>query len=42
MLYIFSIESLCKDTGFQIEVPFEEGILKTVNWIKDNEKRNET
>lgn len=34
---IFSIESLCKDTGFQIEVPFEEGILKTVKWIKDNE-----
>lgn len=37
---IFSIETLCRDTGFQIEVPFEEGILRTVEWIKANEKPN--
>lgn len=34
---IFSIESIYRDTGFQIEVPFEEGILRTVEWIRNNE-----
>lgn len=34
---VFSIETLCRDTGFQIEVPFEEGIFQTVKWIKENE-----
>lgn len=34
---VFSIETLRRDTGFQIEVPFEEGIFQTVKWIKENE-----
>lgn len=33
---IFSIESLCKDTGFEVAVPFEKGIYQTANWIKGN------
>lgn len=33
---IFSIESLCRDTGYTANVAFEEGILQTARWIKEN------
>lgn len=33
---VFSVETLCMDTGFTIKVPFEEGIEKTAKWIKDS------
>lgn len=34
---IFSTETLCRDTGFHIEVPFREGILRTAEWIKSTD-----
>lgn len=34
---IFSIDSLSKDTGYKPQISFEEGILQTVKWIKENE-----
>ena len=32
-LEIFSIDELKKDTGYEPEVPFTEGIMSTANWI---------
>jgi len=33
----FSIEKLKADTGFYPEIPFEDGILRTMNWIREVE-----
>ena len=33
---VFSIENLCRDTGFKAMVPFEEGIRETAKWIWEN------
>lgn len=33
---VFDVETLCRDTGFTIEIPFETGIQKTAKWIKDS------
>ena len=30
------ISSLKKDTGFEIEYSFEEGIKETIQWYKEN------
>lgn len=35
-LDVFNIEKLRNDTGYTIEVPFEEGIQRTVEWIMNN------
>lgn len=32
----FDVRSLKEDTGFEISVPFEEGIERTATWIKKN------
>ena len=41
-LQIFDVTKLKEDTGFEIRVPFEEGIRRTAEWIKyENIKRNE-
>lgn len=37
----FSIKKLTEDTGFVPEVPFEEGIKRTMEWIKKRETGNE-
>lgn len=35
------ISELCEDTGFQVEVPFSEGIRRTVDWVKGKMKHEE-
>ncbi|MNW56735.1 dTDP-glucose 4,6-dehydratase [compost metagenome] len=30
------ISNLVRDTGFQPEISFDEGILETINWYKEN------
>lgn len=33
---IFDISKLSADTGFNITIPFDEGVKRTANWIKNN------
>jgi len=37
---IFDVSKLKRDTGFEISVPFEEGIRRTVKWILQNEQKS--
>ena len=34
---VFSIETLTKDTGFVPEIPFEDGIRRTMAWLRETE-----
>ena len=36
----FNVNLLYQDSGFKAEIPFKEGILRTVNWIKGEENRH--
>lgn len=38
-LSVFDCTLTQRDTGFQAQVPFEEGIQKTYEWIRKNEQR---
>ena len=41
-LETFDVTKLKKDTGFEISIPFDEGIRRTAEWIKHEDiKRNE-
>ena len=33
---VFDIRNLSRDTGYRAEIPFEEGIRRTAEWIKEN------
>lgn len=34
---VFNCDKLCQDTGYYPQVPFEEGIRQTVNWLRKEE-----
>lgn len=36
----FDISPLIRDTGYENKISFDEGILKTIKWIRDNEGEN--
>ena len=38
-LETFDVSELCKDTGFEISVPFERGIERTARWIMEDMSR---
>lgn len=38
-LETFDITKLVEDTGFHPEIPFEEGVERTANWIRNLERR---
>ena len=38
---MLNIDSLVRDTGFNPEIEFEEGIRRTLEWIVREDKRND-
>ena len=36
-LSVFNTENIKSDTGFEIEVPFSEGVKNTMEWLQESE-----